>query len=408
MLSTPIAFGQTTLPLDQNKCAIFLSNQVITPFIVTVEHDSALVKSITPAHNDPASALQMQGADPTKQEQKNINPKTHLTFGSNDTDNWQVILQLVHAPTDSNNHTITSNLFTSQQQLLQTSQKLSYTGTTFCIIYKLASTPPVHIMSEQEVIATAEKVQEAKYQEFNANIAKYANQASSAGNSAGFIGVVMVLLTLMNFVSNKLAKDKSKTLEENLKIAQANFKESVSIQNVLGDARDMRFNDQVRTMKENFILVATEVLNSQKRAEMLTYNAISDFYILLQTKANELGLKSFKVAVPEKPKEADISQLVESIVNPKIETPEKQQQAQSKIPIVGKVIDKFTLPKDIPDKVKFWYDEYKKGIDEKYKNQLPKIWDENKVEADKDPKSDARAKCEAILLMIKENDNKWP
>lgn len=409
VISMVPAFAQTadTTQPDLSGCTIFLANEVYTPFTVTLEHDPAVKKTITTSHNDPASALQLQGADPTKQEQKNINPKTHMTFSSNDTDNWQVVAQLEHPITNITTHTLTANLFVGPQQKLVASQKVFYTGNNFCMLFKLVSTPPIHIMTEAEVVATAEQVQEAKYKEFNANIEKYTSQATAAGNSAGFLGIVMVILTLVNFVSNRIEKSKLNAAEEKAELSEKSFKSAVDVQNKLTQAQEMHFNDQVRNQKEYFVEVAKAVLASAQRSEMLVYKGMNDFYMILQEKAKELGMKPMTIKVPEKPIEIDIEALVESIVNPPKQVVQQTSTTTSSIPVIGKVLDKMQKPK-LPDRVQYWYDEFMKGIDEKYKNELPRIWDENYKEANENPKSEARAKIEAITQIIKDNGNAWP
>lgn len=409
MISMVPAFAQTadTTQPDLTGCTIFLANEVYTPFTVTLEHDPAVKKTITTSHNDPASALQLQGADPTKQEQKNINPKTHMTFSSNDTDDWQVVAQLEHPITNTTMHTLTANLFVGPQQKLVSSQKVFYTGNNFCMLFKLVSTPPIHIMTEAEVVATAEKVQEAKYQEFNANIEKYTSQATAAGNSAGFLGIVMVILTLVNFVSNRIEKSKLSAAEEKAELAEQSFKSAVDVQNKITQGQEMHFNDQVRNQKENFAQVAKSVLESAQQSQMLTYKAISDFYLILQERAKRWGIQSLPIKAPEPPKELDIDALVESIVNPPTGVIIESAPTSSNIPVLGKVLNKIQKPK-LPDRIQYWYDEFMKGIDEKYKGELPRIFDENIKEANQDPKSEARAKCEAILQIIKDNGNAWP
>ena len=412
------AIAQTPIP---ENCATIAVSHLTIPFRVRIDHDPAVKKVITSTHDNPSSALTTEGTEPTKAISQ-FDPKTHLAFSSNDTDNWGIQVELDHNDGKTGTRTLKVDFYEMQSQSLAVSDTILYAGNHFCGVFRITSIIPVHILTNQEILTIAQKIQEEKLQQHDQYIAQYASQATASANTSGFLAIVVIIIGVISIQMNRAENRKAKEREDEYKIAKENFENGLIFVKTRSDYQNMLNEDQRQEIASQYSKMGKIMIDAITTAQNLIYKSMADFMTVVQLESEKLGIKS-NIEIPSPPPEIKLPEpevlpikFVEDPTEISSEGDEettKEKGAISKLWNRGKEIifdkDDKTKP-DTPKEntAEYWYNEFRSGLDEngKYNGKLQEIWEDNYPEAFMYPTSISRAKIEAINRIVEE-EGKW-
>lgn len=380
--------------INQTGCMVLSFDNVENPFVLTLDHDPTLTESVSHTTTNPTAALQTIGTDPN-QSLQGLNPKTHLSFASNDTTNWTIVVQLTHPNDKSGPRTLLLNLFSKQNNPVSTNNHITYSGNTFCGIFQIQAIPPVHIQTNAEILALAQKMENLTIGTFAGNVKNYADRAETSGNNSGFLGLGILIIAMVMIVSHRADKRNLAKQEENAKNATLGFKNATMYVNATRKHLELEIHDMMNRHDETHGFILEQFVNSANSTIRGIHNALEDWALYIKTNKVE------HIRVPETPQE-----IVLPVILPEDVPEEKKNDYISKIPLVGKFMDKKKAEeKKKDDLAEFWYQEFRKNLGTKYKGKFREMSETLYPLAVRDP--EARAKVEAMYRIITE-DGGWP
>ena len=403
------------LPSNANitACTQFMFPDVQNPMTVTIDHDPAIRKQISYSTSNPNAGLNMLGNDPNQvMRNETINPKTHMSFTSNDTTNWQILIQIDHPHDRITTRTLTVNLFDKPIQTPESTEVVKYNGDYWCGLFQINAQPPIHIPTSQEIVKLAQSYTNATLTDYELKVRNYAGAAQGSAEASNGLSALTIIVLLVSIVIIRSDHRNVKDEIDAAKLDQLAFKNMMEVVKKKDQYREIRTEDTRRNLDEKMSDLMQKVANASNMTNRNITYALEDMIIVLKQNLGKNVAEKFRVLEKIEP----IIILPEQTPEIKDKGKEEDMKARfSKIPVVGSAAVKLAeVLKDEGNKKKgseravFWFEEYKKGINGKYLGQWNKIWDENYDGAVKDPKSEERAKIDALYMILEENNGRWP
>lgn len=392
-------YAQTMPSMDStNDCQIIMMSNLYTPFRIAISHDLTVKKTITDEKNDPESSLTLEGVDPN---QAGIDPRTHLAFSSNSTDQWKITVNLDYK-NENSSRTVIVDFYQDKDQQHILSQKLFSSGTHFCGIFSFHAGPAPHIPTSDEILALAGKIEEQKFAEHDQIILDTKESMLGIGKSASLIGLTAVVFIFVILVFNLSERRFLNKFNKRMLELSNEVRNSVQDVKFLAGMTDIYNTIERKKQQEQF---TDHLMKLQDNFRGIVSVYMDDYMKVIIQYLNKIKPETQEpITIPEPPQ---LPEIVFSPPQPMIEQSSVEEKTDVSHPILDKILPKKQTNNLSMSPLERQVEEFKKPD---YAGKLFDVYMETyaKIKDNPIPDSPEMIILEAIDIIIKENKGRWP
>lgn len=204
----PFAFGQTT-PEEEGCIVKQFKENAYAPFRIIQTGDPAIRNSVEDQHQDPNSRWHMDRA-----EFQDEGSPTTINFFTDSIDDWKWTVRSEYKTEATEPRPITIHY---QSNNLEFQSETFYrTGFDFCIIYYVQVREAPHIFTEEEILETADKIQEENFAVVGTQINSLVKEVTATKNSNNVVNAIAVILVLVLILTNAMQSRGNKALKKGM------------------------------------------------------------------------------------------------------------------------------------------------------------------------------------------------
>lgn len=211
MLSSTVlaAFGQQISQEEQGCIVIQVKEKAYAPFRIIMQGDPATRNSIEDFHSDTKSRWHMDRAE----FQSGDSPTT-VNFFTESVDDWKWVVRSEYKIEAVEPRPVTVSFQADNVEFM--SQTFYRTGHDFCIVFFVAVREAPHIFTEEEILETADKIQEENFEVVGSQINALVREVTATKNSNNVVNAIAVVLVLVLIMTNALQSRGNKQLKRGM------------------------------------------------------------------------------------------------------------------------------------------------------------------------------------------------
>ena len=257
-LITPIAFGQL-VDEDEKGCIVkSFREQAYAPFRIVQTGDPAIKNSIEDEHQNPDSRWHLDRAEYEEPESPTI-----LNFYTDSIDDWKFTVKTSYKVEAVEPRPITISYQANNVEFL--SETVYRTGFDFCIIYYISVREAPHIFTEEEILETADKIQEENFAVVGDQINTLVKSVTATKDSNNIVNAIGVILIISLIISNGMQSRGNKQLKKGMNTERQLLAQERARMLMLSkqDRLDQdKFRIEAKEKIDNFIELFTVKINS--------------------------------------------------------------------------------------------------------------------------------------------------
>lgn len=211
MLSSTVlaAFGQQLSAEEQGCIVVQVKERAYAPFRIIMQGDPATRNSIEDFHSDTASRWHMDRA-----EFSSGDSPTTVNFFTESVDDWKWVVRSEYKIEAVEPRPVTVSFQADNVEFM--SQTFYRTGHDFCIVFFVAVREAPHIFTEEEILETADKIQEENFEVVGSQINALVREVTATKNSNNVVNAIAVILVLVLIMTNALQSRGNKQLKRGM------------------------------------------------------------------------------------------------------------------------------------------------------------------------------------------------